>query len=498
MAKPITNRVKTSKTPVIRKDLEGGVVAEANNDGSIYVDKSVKKGSPLEKEAIAHEKVHIDQMERGDLNYDDDNVQWKGKSYPRSTMNEGAKQLPWEKEAYDKTKHMNNKKKTSPNKMTDADLVANNKQTHSKFNDVASAMPKQKSLTSATETESPTKMKATPITYKASALKRTVASKEFAATYGDSRKRDRKNKEIDPPKKTSRRGKSGGFVGTETTTTTPGSTTTMHEASHTSYDGPKDPNIYKVLGKELTSGFAKSKYGYDGNDVHEYETFKNAYNNKGQTDSNKSKTVVTPSTTSTSFKADIETKPGTPGKESVYQMGGWEAANQKSRGNIEYSAGKQNNRRRQRDSKKWDRYVDKGKTLYDNNGVARDMDKGKADYMRDQAKSNPNFYKQTGVNSGGTESTLDTKGKVSAKGAAGEGLVDLDNKTGLLKDDVVKSTANLKGSSYKDLKMPKKINGATEELTPRRTRDTPAGYNTTNKNKSAFKMNGYGSKRTKK
>lgn len=134
MAKPITNRVKTGKTPVIRKDLEGGVIAEANNDGSIYVDKSVKKGSPLEKEAIAHEKVHLNQMKRGDLNYDDDNVYWKGKSYPRSTMNEGAKNLPWEKEAYNKTKHMKTKsKKKSPAEMSDADLVANNKQTHKKF-----------------------------------------------------------------------------------------------------------------------------------------------------------------------------------------------------------------------------------------------------------------------------------------------------------------------------------------------------------------------------
>ena len=49
MARPITNRVKNSKTPVIRKDLDGGVVAEANRDGSIYVDKDVKPGSPLEK-----------------------------------------------------------------------------------------------------------------------------------------------------------------------------------------------------------------------------------------------------------------------------------------------------------------------------------------------------------------------------------------------------------------------------------------------------------------
>jgi hypothetical protein len=97
MAKPITNKVKNSKTPVIRKDLDGGVIAEANNDGSIYVDKSVKKGSPLEKEAIAHEKVHLNQMNRGDLNYDDNNVYWKGKAYPRSSMNEGAKNLPWEK-----------------------------------------------------------------------------------------------------------------------------------------------------------------------------------------------------------------------------------------------------------------------------------------------------------------------------------------------------------------------------------------------------------------
>lgn len=139
MAKPITNRVKMGKTPVIRKDLEGGVIAEANNDGSIYVDKSVKKGSPLEKEAIAHEKVHLNQMKRGDLNYDDNNVYWKGKAYPRSSMNEGAKNLPWEKEAYDKTKHMKKNKKSAPTKMSDADLVAGNKQAHKKFTNYGKA-----------------------------------------------------------------------------------------------------------------------------------------------------------------------------------------------------------------------------------------------------------------------------------------------------------------------------------------------------------------------
>jgi len=52
---------------------------------------------------IDHEKVHLDQMKRGDLDYDDENVYWKGKTYSREDMQEGAENLPWEKEAYNKT-----------------------------------------------------------------------------------------------------------------------------------------------------------------------------------------------------------------------------------------------------------------------------------------------------------------------------------------------------------------------------------------------------------
>ena len=60
-----------------------------------------KNLSPLEQEdVIKHEKVHLNQMERGDLDYDNDNVYWKGKKIPRSTMDEGNKNLPWEREAY--------------------------------------------------------------------------------------------------------------------------------------------------------------------------------------------------------------------------------------------------------------------------------------------------------------------------------------------------------------------------------------------------------------
>ena len=47
--------------------------------------------------------IHIDQMKRGDLEYDNSNVYWKGKKYSRASMVEGAKNLPWEKEAYKKS-----------------------------------------------------------------------------------------------------------------------------------------------------------------------------------------------------------------------------------------------------------------------------------------------------------------------------------------------------------------------------------------------------------
>ena len=49
---------------------------------------------------IDHEMVHIDQMKRGDLDYDNDNVYWKGKTYSRKNMDEGNSALPWENEAY--------------------------------------------------------------------------------------------------------------------------------------------------------------------------------------------------------------------------------------------------------------------------------------------------------------------------------------------------------------------------------------------------------------
>jgi len=98
---------KTSKfgTPVIVKDdLESGVEAEANRDGTIFV--SSKLSDKKIEEAVAHEKVHLDQMASGRLQYSEDSVTWKrdtrspARVYKRATMNEGHPDFEWENEAY--------------------------------------------------------------------------------------------------------------------------------------------------------------------------------------------------------------------------------------------------------------------------------------------------------------------------------------------------------------------------------------------------------------
>ncbi len=86
-------------TPIYHVDMEDGVLGKANNNGTIIV--SNKINSPVQlKDVVDHEMIHINQMKRGDLDYDDKYVYWKGKKYLRSEMQEGNKKLPWEAEAY--------------------------------------------------------------------------------------------------------------------------------------------------------------------------------------------------------------------------------------------------------------------------------------------------------------------------------------------------------------------------------------------------------------
>jgi hypothetical protein len=98
MAFKLTPPFPIDNTPVYHVDMEDGVLGKANNNGTIIINKDV----PCDKaqDVINHEMVHINQMRRGDLDYDDKNVYWKGKTIPRSSIKEGAHNLPWEAEAY--------------------------------------------------------------------------------------------------------------------------------------------------------------------------------------------------------------------------------------------------------------------------------------------------------------------------------------------------------------------------------------------------------------
>jgi hypothetical protein len=88
-------------TPIYNVDLGNDILGKANKNGSILINKNITDPGKIKK-VIEHERVHIDQIKRGDLDYNDSAVFWKGKKYPRSKMKEGAKNLPWEKEAYGK------------------------------------------------------------------------------------------------------------------------------------------------------------------------------------------------------------------------------------------------------------------------------------------------------------------------------------------------------------------------------------------------------------
>ena len=99
-----SNKPRTSSP---NKKLENGVAGRANNDGTIEIDPNL---SPVEREiTIAHEKQHMEDMESGKLNYDDDYVYWNNAKYKRENGKikykgksyiEGHRDLPWEKVAY--------------------------------------------------------------------------------------------------------------------------------------------------------------------------------------------------------------------------------------------------------------------------------------------------------------------------------------------------------------------------------------------------------------
>ena len=92
-------------TPVIRKKLPKGIMGEANNDGSIYLNEKVEPGSQEERKILMHEMQHIVDMKTGKLAYTDDTLTWIGETYERKNgkikyegkwLPEGSNEFPWE------------------------------------------------------------------------------------------------------------------------------------------------------------------------------------------------------------------------------------------------------------------------------------------------------------------------------------------------------------------------------------------------------------------
>ena len=92
-------------TPVLRKNLEGGIMGEANNDGSIFISDKLVPGCIEEQHVIMHEMVHQTDMKIGKLAYDDNYIKWNGRVYERKNgminyngemLPEGSKEFPWE------------------------------------------------------------------------------------------------------------------------------------------------------------------------------------------------------------------------------------------------------------------------------------------------------------------------------------------------------------------------------------------------------------------
>ena len=99
-------------TPVIRTNLEEGVLGEANMDGSIYLSNKVEPNSFEERQVVSHEMRHATDIEIGKLEYTDDYIKWNGETFERKTRygkdminvdgkwkEAGSPGFPWENEA---------------------------------------------------------------------------------------------------------------------------------------------------------------------------------------------------------------------------------------------------------------------------------------------------------------------------------------------------------------------------------------------------------------
>lgn len=97
--------------PVFEKDLGYGIIAEANRDGTTFVNKNVSEKE--KRDSIQEENNHHDQMIQGRLQYTNEEVTWKkdtksparvyqrigGRIVNKTTNEPEGGNLEWEAEA---------------------------------------------------------------------------------------------------------------------------------------------------------------------------------------------------------------------------------------------------------------------------------------------------------------------------------------------------------------------------------------------------------------
>ena len=99
-------------TPVIRKNLEEGVLGEANMDGTIYISNEIEPNSFEERKVVSHEMRHATDMKIGKLEYGDNYIKYNGDTFARETIDgkdminiygewkeAGDTGFPWENDA---------------------------------------------------------------------------------------------------------------------------------------------------------------------------------------------------------------------------------------------------------------------------------------------------------------------------------------------------------------------------------------------------------------
>jgi len=96
----------------VEPTMSNDILAEANNDGTISVNRNLDVRSPLGKRVLRHENKHREDMESGRADYNHHNITWEGEQFDRIIVNgkagvmwegqfreDGWDGFPWEKSA---------------------------------------------------------------------------------------------------------------------------------------------------------------------------------------------------------------------------------------------------------------------------------------------------------------------------------------------------------------------------------------------------------------